>query len=86
MANPFHQERLIAGGMREFEEMFEGFILEKKKKFLACTNRAKFTQSFHDLCPAAEYDVPVALEGLGEVIHRAGTVAVLCRGGPPPPQ
>lgn len=28
--------------------------------------------------------MPVALQGLGEVIHRVGAVAVLCKGGKNP--
>jgi len=33
MANPFHQDRVIAEEMRDFEETFEDFILEKKGSF-----------------------------------------------------
>lgn len=36
------------------------------------------------MCPAAECDIPAALQGLGKIIHSVGAVAVLCKGGKNP--
>lgn len=41
--------------------------------------KAKFLQFFHAMCPAAESDMPIVLQGLVEIIYRVGAVAVLCK-------
>lgn len=69
--------------MLEEKENLKKCLRASSWKEKACT-KAKFFQFFHDICPEAEYDMPVALQGLGEVIHRVGAVAVLCNGGKNP--